>query len=117
MRSLFYDIHRTVMKTAERSGYPVSRILLMLGISRSWFYSQMSFSPLLDGRFNPMAIRDDDEWIVIGFSVNAGQDLCKIAGVKLIHLIYFFTHSFHLFFLSVKNSFSCPSACMTRPLC
>ena len=49
--------------------------------------------------------------------VNAGQDLCKIAGVKLIHLIYFFTHSFHLFFLSVKNSFSCPSACMTRPLC
>ena len=66
MRSLFYDIHRTVMKTAERFGYPVSRILLMLGISRSWFYSQMSFSPLLDGRFNPMAIRDD-EWIVIGF--------------------------------------------------
>ena len=67
MRSLFYDIHRTVMKTAERSGYPVSRILSMLGISRSWFYSQMSFSPILDGRFNLMAVRDDDEWIVIGF--------------------------------------------------
>ena len=39
----------------------------MLGISRSWYYSQISFSPILDGRFNPMAIRSDDEWIVIGF--------------------------------------------------
>jgi hypothetical protein len=39
----------------------------MLGISRSWYYEQLDFSPLLDGRFNPMAIRDDDEWIVIGF--------------------------------------------------
>ena len=27
----------------------------------------MSFSPILDGRFNPLAVRDDDEWIVIGF--------------------------------------------------
>ena len=67
MRSLFYDIHRTVMNTVERSGYSVSRILSMLGISRSWYYSQISFSPILDGRFNPMAIRSDDEWIVIGF--------------------------------------------------
>ena len=67
MRSLFYDIHRTVMKNVERSGYSISRILSLLGISRSWFYSQISFSPILDGRFNPMAIRDDEEWIVIGF--------------------------------------------------
>ena len=67
MRSLFYDIHRTVMNTVERSGYSVSRILSMLGISRSWYYSQISFSPILDGRFNPMAIRNDDEWLVIGF--------------------------------------------------
>ena len=35
MRSLFYDIHRTVARTVERSGYSISRILLMLGISRS----------------------------------------------------------------------------------
>ena len=84
MRSLFYDIHRTVARTVERSEYSISRILLMLGISRSWYYSQMSFSPILDGRFNPLPVRDDDEWIVIGFkSVNAGQDLCKIAGLKL----------------------------------
>ena len=67
MRSLLYDVHRTVMKTVERSGYSVSMILSMLGISRSWFYSQISFSPILDGRFNPMAIRNDDEWPVIGF--------------------------------------------------
>ena len=67
MRSLFYNIHRTVMKAVERSGYSVSRILSMLGISRSWYYSQISFSPIIDGRFNPMAIRNDDEWLVIGF--------------------------------------------------
>jgi len=67
MRSLFYDIHRTVMKAVERSGYSISMILSMLGISRSWYYSLMDFSPILDGRFNPLAVRDDDEWIVIGF--------------------------------------------------
>ena len=27
MRSLFYDIHRTVRNTVERAGYSVSRIL------------------------------------------------------------------------------------------
>ena len=67
MRSLFYDIRRTVMNTMERLGYSISRILSILGISRSWYYSQLSFSPLLDRRFNTMAIRNDDEWIVIGF--------------------------------------------------
>ena len=53
--------------TVERAGYSVSRILSMLGISRCWYYSQLSFSPILDGRFNPMAIRNDDEWIVTGY--------------------------------------------------
>ena len=67
MRSLYYDIHRTVMKNVERSGYSISKILLMLGISISWYYSQISFFPILDGGFNPMAIRRHDEWIVIGF--------------------------------------------------
>ena len=61
MRSLFYDIQRTVMKTVERSGYSISRILAMLVISRSWYYAQKSFSPILDSRFNPLAVRDDDE--------------------------------------------------------
>ena len=67
MRSLFYDMHRTVMNTVERAGFSLSRILSMLGISRSWYYSQISFSPILDVRFNPMAIRNDDEWLVMGF--------------------------------------------------
>ena len=68
MRSLFYDIHRTVRNAVERSEYSILSALRILGISRSWYYSQISFSPLLDGMFNPMAIRNDDEWIVIGFN-------------------------------------------------
>ena len=67
MRSLFYDIHRIVVNTVERAGYSVSRILSMPGISRSWYYLQLLFSPILDRRFNPMAIRNYDEWIVNGF--------------------------------------------------
>ena len=67
MRSLFKDIHRTVIKSMERSGYSLKRTLEILGISRSWYYSQMDFSPILDGRFNSLVVRDDDEWIVIGF--------------------------------------------------
>ena len=66
MRSLFYDIHRTVMNTVERAGYSVSRILSIPGISRSWYYSQLSFSPILDRRFNTMTIRNDEELIVMG---------------------------------------------------
>ena len=67
MRSLFYDIHRTASNAVERSEYSILSALMILRISRSWYYSQISFSPLLDGRFNPMAVRNDDEWIVIGF--------------------------------------------------
>ena len=67
MRSLFYDIHRTVRNAVERSGYSILSALRVLGISRSWYYSQISFSPMLDGRFNPLSIRDDDEWLIIGF--------------------------------------------------
>jgi len=67
MRSLFYEIHRTVRKTVERTEYSISSILRVLGISRSWYYSQISFPPMLDGRFNAMAIRNDDEWLVVGF--------------------------------------------------
>jgi hypothetical protein len=61
MRSLFYDIYRTVMKAVERSGFSLKRTLEILGISRSCYYSQMDFSPILDERFNPLAVRDDDE--------------------------------------------------------
>ena len=79
MRSLFYDIHRTVMNTVERAGFSVSTVLSMLGISRSWYYSQISFSPILDGRFNPMAIRNDDEWLVIGFDRGSKMSFREIA--------------------------------------
>ncbi|MCL5785174.1 MAG: hypothetical protein M1151_00705 [Candidatus Thermoplasmatota archaeon] len=66
MRSLFFDIHRTAMNAVERAGYSLSKALSTLGISRSWYYAQLDFSPLLDGRFNAFAAMDD-EWIVIGF--------------------------------------------------
>ena len=65
MRSMFYDIHRTVMNAVRRAGYSIIRVLTILGISRSWYYSQMSFSPLLDRRFNSFAAREE-KWIVIG---------------------------------------------------
>ena len=45
MRSMFYDIHRTVIKTVERAEYSISHILGILEISKSWFYSHMDFSP------------------------------------------------------------------------
>ena len=67
MKSLFHDIHRTVMNAVERAGFPAVKVLSFLGIRRSWYYAQLSFSPLLDSRFNPYAIRSNDEWIVIGF--------------------------------------------------
>ena len=39
MRSLFFDIHRTITKTVERAGYSIKTALKALGISRSWYYS------------------------------------------------------------------------------
>ena len=36
MRSMFYDIHRTVMNAVRRAGYSLIRVLIILGISRSW---------------------------------------------------------------------------------
>ena len=50
-------------------------------------------------------------------TVNADQDLCKIAGLKLIHFIYSFHSLFTPSSLLAVSSSSCPSACMTRPLC
>ena len=67
MKSLFPDIHRTVTNAVERAGFPAVKVLSFLGIRRSWYCAQLSFSPLLDSRFNPYAIRSNGEWIVIGF--------------------------------------------------
>ena len=54
MRSLFYDIHRTVMNAVERSGFSLKKTLFILGVSRSWYYSQLSPLLVIDGRFNPL---------------------------------------------------------------
>ena len=67
MRSLFYDIHRTITKTVERSGYTIRKVLSILEISRSWYYAQISFSPMLDGRFNTFAVRNEEEWMVVAY--------------------------------------------------
>ena len=61
MRSLFFDVLRTVNKTIERSTFSISRVLRALGISRSWYYSQLSPDAIMDGRFNPYAINSEDE--------------------------------------------------------
>ncbi|MEM0136323.1 MAG: hypothetical protein QXU18_14050 [Thermoplasmatales archaeon] len=61
MRPLFYDIPRTVNKAIERFDFLIARILQMLGISRSWYYTQLSLGAILDGRFNPYAIDNEDE--------------------------------------------------------
>ena len=66
MRSIFFDITRTVNNAMNRAEFTITRILKILGISRSWYYSQMDFSPMLDGRFNSFAARNE-EWIVIGY--------------------------------------------------
>ena len=63
---VLHDNHRTVTNTVDRSGYSTAHILGIPVISRSWYYSQMDFSPLLDGRCNPLAA-GGEEWIVLGF--------------------------------------------------
>jgi transposase InsO family protein len=70
MRSLFYDVTRTVRVTVERSNFSVHRTLSILGISKSWYYDQMYFTPILDGRFNPYAINNEDERLIIGYRLS-----------------------------------------------
>ena len=66
MRSMFYEIHSTVKRAISHSGLTIKSALHTLGIPRSWYYAQLSFSPLLDGRFNSYAV-SNDEWVVIGY--------------------------------------------------
>ena len=62
MRSLFFDVLRTVNRTIERSAFSVSGVLEgVRGISRSWYYSQLSPDAILDGRFNPYTIGNENE--------------------------------------------------------
>ena len=70
MRSLFFDVLRTVNRTIERSAFSISRVLRVLGISRSWYYSQLSLDAILDGRLNPYAINNEDERLIMGYSLS-----------------------------------------------
>ena len=91
MRSLFYDIHRTVMKAVEMAGYSIGTALKTVGISRSWYYSQMDFSPLMDKRFNPFVVRDEEEWMVVSFRQRSPMKSFREIAYTLIHenLAYF----------------------------
>ena len=70
MRSLFFDVLRTVNKTIERSTFSISIVLRVLGISRSWYYSQLSPDAILDGRLNPYAIDNEDERLIVGYRLS-----------------------------------------------
>ena len=70
MRSIFYDILSTVNRAKERSNFPVLRTLSILGIPKSWFYDQMSFSAILAGRFNPYAINNEDDRLIVGYRLS-----------------------------------------------
>ena len=60
MTSLFYEVRRTVEVNANRSKFPVSRILSILGISKAWYYRQLDLPPIIDKRFNPFEVNDEE---------------------------------------------------------
>jgi transposase InsO family protein len=60
MTSLFYDVCRTVEISANRSRFPVSRILRILGLSRAWYYRNLDLPPIIDKRFNPFEVNDEE---------------------------------------------------------
>ena len=67
---MFYDILRTVNKTIERSTLSISRVLKALGISRYWYYSQLSPDAIMEVRFNPYAINSEDERLIVGYRLS-----------------------------------------------
>ena len=67
MRSMFFEVKLTVDKAIRQSGFTLSRILSVLGIVRSWYYRQLNPGLILETRFNAFVVRDDDEWIVVGY--------------------------------------------------
>ena len=60
MTSMFHEIRRTVETTASRSSFPITRILSILGISRAWYYRHLDLPPIIDKRFNPFEISDEE---------------------------------------------------------
>ena len=64
MTSVFHEIRRTVETTASRSSIPISRILSILGISRAWYYRHLDLPPIIDKRFNPFEINDEEMRVI-----------------------------------------------------
>ena len=60
MTSLFYEVRRTVEVNTNRSKFPVSRILRILGISKAWYYRNLDLPPRIDKRFNPFEVNDEE---------------------------------------------------------
>ena len=60
MTSMFYEVKRTVEITASRSSFPIARILSILGIPRAWYYRQLYARPIVDRRFNPFEVNDEE---------------------------------------------------------
>ncbi|MEM4067064.1 MAG: hypothetical protein QXV17_09410 [Candidatus Micrarchaeaceae archaeon] len=58
--SMFYDIRRTIETTASRSLLSTSRILSILGISRGWCCRQLHLPFIIDKRFNPLGVSDEE---------------------------------------------------------
>ena len=67
MRSMFFEVKLTVDRAIKRSGFTLSMTLSLLGIVRSWYYRQLNPGLILETRFNAFVVRDDDEWIVVGY--------------------------------------------------
>ena len=93
MKSMLSDIHRTVVNTVGRAEYSITQVLGILGISRSWYYSRLNFSLLLDGRFNPFSA-GDEEWTVLGFKHrNPAMSFREIAYTLMDENIAYFSPS------------------------
>ena len=67
MRYLISEVLETVNTAVLRTAYPIRKILAMLGIAPSSYYSWLT-PRAIDGRFNPFALRDE-EWLIVGFKM------------------------------------------------
>jgi transposase InsO family protein len=66
MTSIFREIRSAVMTAESTAGFPVTKILSILGIARAWYYRHLDPLNTPDNRFNPYAVRDE-EWLVVGY--------------------------------------------------
>ena len=67
MRYLISEVLDTVNTALLRTAYPIRKILAMLGIAPSSYYSWLT-PRVMDERFNSFAQRDE-EWLIAGFEM------------------------------------------------